>query len=113
MAYEITQDILWNWIVRRELNRAFTDFVIGKTVGVIFGDTPREKGAMILERRKVNNVPTAHFERGNSVRNTLISADKLFPYEFSKLDQSLSETRVLDGLQILTNRVQAPSQRTV
>ena len=113
MAYEITQDILWNWIVRRELNRAFTDFVIGKTVGVIFGDTPREKGAMILERRKVNYVLTADFERGNSIRNTLISADKLFPYEFSKLDQSLSETRVLDGLQILTNRVQAPSQRTV
>jgi hypothetical protein len=113
VAYEITQDILWNWIVRRELNRAFTDFVIGKTVGVIFGDTPREKGAMILERRKVNYVLTADFERGNSIRNTLISADKLFPYEFSKLDQGLLETRVLDGLQILTNRVQAPSQRTV
>ena len=113
MAYEITQDILWNWIVRRELNRAFTDFVVGKTVGVIFGDTPWEKGAMILERRNMNDVLTAHFECGNSVRNTLISADKLFPYEFSKLDQGLLETRVLNGLQILTNRVQAPSQRTV
>ena len=113
MAYEITQDILWNWIVRRELNRAFADFVVGKAVGVIFGDTPREKGAMILERRDMNDVLTVDFERGNSVRNTLISADKLIPYEFSKLDQSFSETRVLNGLQILTDWVQAPSQRTV